>query len=197
MTRVALVVFAVTLGGLAAACGREASPPETEVPTLDITSWTDKTELFMEFPPLVAGQTALYAVHLTRLSDFTAMTEGRPRIEFVPETGGSPIVLQGNAPSRPGVFRVEAASPPAGRYRWVLIVDAPVLADRHHLAQHGDIGDVTIAVSWPALRIARLAFAEARGGWWAAIANGLFRAHSTLPRGHRRVSESKVKNMIS
>ena len=139
MTRVALVVFAVTLGGLAAACGREASPPETEVPTLDITSWTDKTELFMEFPPLVAGQTALYAVHLTRLSDFTAMTEGRPRIEFVPETGGSPIVLQGNAPSRPGVFRVEAASPPAGRYRWALIVDAPALADRH------DLGAITVS----------------------------------------------------
>ena len=79
----------------------------------------------MEYPPLVAGQTALFAVHLTRLSDFSAMTAGRPRLEFTPESGGTPAVLQGNEPSRPGVFRVEAAAPAAGRYRWALVVDAP------------------------------------------------------------------------
>jgi RND family efflux transporter MFP subunit len=138
MNRVAHIIVAIAIGGLASACGREAPPADAELPTLDITHWTDRTELFMEYPPLVAGQTALYAVHLTRLSDFTAMTEGRPRLEFVPESGGPPIVLQGNAPSRPGVFRVEAASPPAGRYRWALIVDAPDLADRH------DLGAVTV-----------------------------------------------------
>jgi membrane fusion protein, heavy metal efflux system len=123
---------------VAASCGREAAAPEAELPTLDVTHWTEKTELFMEYPPLVAGQTALYAVHLTRLSDFTAMTAGRPRVEFTPESGGSPIVLQGNEPSRPGVFRVEGASPPAGRYQWALMVDAPGLADRH------DLGAITV-----------------------------------------------------
>src|SRR5687767_15842731 len=101
----------------AVACGRDAAEPEeAELPTLDVTHWTDKTELFMEYPALVAGQTALYAVHLTRLSDFSAMTAGKPRIEFTPESGGTPTMLQGNEPSRPGVFRVQAASPPAGRY---------------------------------------------------------------------------------
>ena len=85
-----------------------APAPEAEAPTLDVTSWTDKTELFMEYPPLVAGQEALFAVHLTRLSDFSAMTAGRPRLEFTPESGGAPAVLQGQEPSRPGVFRVLA-----------------------------------------------------------------------------------------
>jgi membrane fusion protein, heavy metal efflux system len=124
----------------ASACGRRATDAqtETELPTLDVTSWTDKTELFMEYPPLVAGQPALYAVHLTRLSDFSAMTTGRPRLEFTPEAGGNPIVVQGNTPSRPGVFRVEAPSPAAGRYRWSLVVDAPGLADRH------DLGAITV-----------------------------------------------------
>src|SRR5688572_19629587 len=116
-----------------AACGRVAEPPDAEAPTLDVTSWTERTELFMEYPPLVAGRTALFAVHLTRLSDFSAMTAGRPRLEFTPEAGGTPTVLQGNEPSRPGVFRVEAAVPPAGRYRWALVVDAPGLSDRHDL----------------------------------------------------------------
>ena len=61
------------------------------------------------------------------------MTTGRPRLELTPESGGAPVVLQGNAASRPGVYRVEAASPPAGRYRWALVVDAPDLQDRHEL----------------------------------------------------------------
>jgi RND family efflux transporter MFP subunit len=124
-----------------AGCARQEAPvegAEVELPTLDITAWTDKTELFMEYPPLVAGQTALYAVHLTRLSDFSAMTAGRPSLEFTPESGGAPVVLQGNPPSRPGVFRVEGASPSAGRYRWALLVDAPDLSDRH------DLGEITV-----------------------------------------------------
>ena len=138
MTRLTTVGICLAVTCLTVACRREAAAPAAERPTLDVTHWTDKTELFMEYPPLVAGQTALYAVHLTRLGDFSAMTAGRPRIEFTPSTGGEPTILQGNAPSRPGVFRVEAASPPAGRYTWALIVEAPDLSDRH------DLGAVTV-----------------------------------------------------
>jgi RND family efflux transporter MFP subunit len=132
MTRVAL---SVVLAGAAVACGRDeaAAPEEPELPTLDVTHWTEKTELFMEYPPLVAGQIPRFAVHLTRLSDYSAMTAGRPRIEMTPESGGMPAVLPGNEPSRPGVFRVEGTLPPAGRYQWALIVDAPDLQDRHDL----------------------------------------------------------------
>ena len=127
MKRVLNVGLCLTVACVAIACGRQATAPEeAELPTLDVTSWTDKTELFMEYPPLVAGQKSLYAVHLTRLSDFSAMTAGKPRLEFTPESGGASIVLQGNPPSRPGVFRVEGASPPAGRYRWALVVEALV-----------------------------------------------------------------------
>ncbi|HLG60263.1 MAG TPA: efflux RND transporter periplasmic adaptor subunit [Vicinamibacterales bacterium] len=147
MKRVMQLAIVLVTAFSAASCGREAAEPEAELPTLDVTHWTDKTELFMEYPPLVAGQTALYAVHLTRLSDFTAMTAGRPRIEFTPESGGSPVVLQGNEPSRPGVFRVEGASPPAGRYQWALIVDAPGLADRHDLGPVGVFADQAAAVA--------------------------------------------------
>lgn len=130
-----LIALALAAGG----CGRAAAPaPEEEPPTLDVTTWTDKTELFMEYPPLVAGETALFAVHLTRLSDFSAMNAGQPRLELAPERGGSTVVLQGNAPSRPGVFRIESAMPPAGRYRWALVIDAPGLSDRH------DLGTLTV-----------------------------------------------------
>ena len=148
MKRIRTVGIGLVIAMSAVACGRGAAEaPEAELPTLDVTSWTDKTELFMEYPPLVAGQTALYAVHLTRLSDFSAMTAGRPRLEFTPESGGAPIVLQGNPPSRPGVFRVEAASPPAGQYRWTLVVDAPDLSDRHDLGTIAVFADEASAVA--------------------------------------------------
>ena len=106
---------------------------EDELPTLDVTHWTDKTEMFVEYPPLVSEQTALFAIHLTHLADFQAVTSGQAKIEFVPDAGGQSHVLVGPAPSRPGVFRVEDVPPPAGRYRWALLLEGPDLSDRHEL----------------------------------------------------------------
>ena len=126
--------FVLLLVGLAG-CARSGSdaPAGAEPPTLDVTSWTDKSELFMEHPPLVAGQKIRFAVHLTRLGDFSALNAGRPSIEMTAEAGGTSVTLPGSEPLRPGAFRVEGTIPPAGRYRWALLVDAPGLSDRHDL----------------------------------------------------------------
>jgi RND family efflux transporter MFP subunit len=92
----------------------------------------------MEYPPLVAGRTARFAVHLTNLGDFQAITAGRPHIEFAPEAGGAAIVVPGSEALRPGAFRVEGTIPPAGRYKWALVIGAPGLSDRH------DLGAITV-----------------------------------------------------
>jgi membrane fusion protein, heavy metal efflux system len=133
-----VVVAALIVGGsLVIGCSK---PPASasEHPTLDVTSWTDKSELFMEYPPLVEGQTLRFAVHLTRLNDFSALNAGRPHVELTPESGGAAVSLAGSEALRPGAFRVEGKIPSAGRYRWALIVDAPGLQDRH------DLGMVTV-----------------------------------------------------
>ena len=132
-----LVLFAAI--GLTG-CGRGApiQTADAEMPTLNVTHWTDATELFMEYPPLVTGRSALFAVHLTKLVDFTPVDAGQTRIEFTPEAGGAPKVLVGPRPSRPGAFRVEDVPPTPGRYRWVLVLDAPGLTDRHEL------GNITV-----------------------------------------------------
>jgi cobalt-zinc-cadmium efflux system membrane fusion protein len=121
-----------------AGCARPGGTPRAEPATLNVTDWTATTELYMEYPPLVAGQAALFAVHLTRLDDFKALNAGTSSIEFTRDGGGAPTILRGAPPSRPGAFRVEGPPPAAGRYRWALIVDAPGLTDRH------DLGTVTI-----------------------------------------------------
>ena len=127
---------------LSPAC-RRGTPNDTtgsavEPPSLDVTSWTHQTELYMEHPPLVAGQTVRFAVHLTTLADFQALNAGRPSIEMTPEGGGTPTVLPGSEPLRPGAFRVEGQLPPNGRYRWALLIAAPALSDRH------DLGTTTV-----------------------------------------------------
>jgi RND family efflux transporter MFP subunit len=86
----------------------------------------------------VAGETALFAVHLTRLDDFKPVAAGRARIEFAPAAGGQTSALTGPEPSRPGAFRVEDAPPGPGKYRWALILESPSLSDRH------DLGEITI-----------------------------------------------------
>src|SRR5260370_29047653 len=102
MTRRRARVTAVLLAtAFTVGCGRRNEPAKAESPSLNVTDWTDKTELYMEYPPLVMGRAALFAVHLTRLNDFKPLTTGRPRLEFTPEGGGSPAVLTGSEPSTP------------------------------------------------------------------------------------------------
>ena len=136
--RSGFVVGSVLAVAVTVSCRRAVEPPQAEPPTLNVTNWTDKTELYMEYPALVSGRTAIFAVHLTTLDDFKALNAGRPRIEFTPESGGAASVLAGSEPSRPGAFRIEGSPPNAGPYRWALVVEAPGLSDRH------DLGRVTV-----------------------------------------------------
>ena len=135
-----LAIFVALCVGIssAIACDRAADGKKANPEALNVTHWTDKTELYMEYPPLVGGQSALFAVHLTTLSDFRALPAGTPSLEFAPEKGGSPVVLRGSQPSRPGAFRIEATAPPPGKYRWALLIAAPTVTDRHEL------GDITV-----------------------------------------------------
>ncbi|MDE0828859.1 MAG: efflux RND transporter periplasmic adaptor subunit [Vicinamibacterales bacterium] len=147
MNRLACAVL--LMAGTALGCVPPAGVPKADkAPTLDVTHWTDTTELFMEYPPLVAGQAALFAVHLTTLVDFQAVTAGRASIEFVPDGGGQATTFMGPEPSRPGVFRVEGVPPTPGPYRFSLTLEMPGLSDRH------DLGTVTVFADDAAARVA-------------------------------------------
>ena len=129
--------FRLMLAGALLLAGCDRATPALEVHdeeiSLNITNWTERSELYMEYPALVSGQNALFAVHLTTLADFKPLTAGRPSLEFTPESGGASTTLPGDPPSRPGAFRIDAAMPAAGTYRWALLVNAPDLTDRHEL----------------------------------------------------------------
>ncbi len=99
--------------------------------TISVTNWTGKTELFMEHPPLIAGEKARFAIHLTRLSDFKPLTEGRVEVRLTRADGGSPETFSSDAPSRSGIFGVDVVPRQAGSYAMSVHVVARGLADSH------------------------------------------------------------------
>ena len=142
----AAAIAAISLPG--SGCRRAADPATAdELPTLSISHWTDKTELFMEHPPLVAGTTARMAVHVTTLADFKPLNAGRPSIDLR-GPDGRVTTLHGSDPLRPGAFRVEGVVPAAGTYTWSLRVQAGGLNDVHEL------GSITVFASEQAARSA-------------------------------------------
>ena len=72
---------------------------------MSVTDWTQETELFMEYPPLVAGTQGRFAVHLTNLADFHALAKGRVTIELQPDAGQAET-FETAGPSSPGIFGV-------------------------------------------------------------------------------------------
>jgi len=180
------VTIAVVMANLLVSCSRKPAPAAAELPSLDVTSWTDRTELFMEHPPLVAGQTVRFAVHLTKLADFSALNAGKPSIQMTPESGGAAVSLPGSDPLRPGAFRVEGTLPPAGRYRWALVVDAPGLNDRH------DLGITTVFADAPAA----IADAEKQPAGDPAATAYLKEQQWTNPFSTERVRESELRTAV-
>ena len=121
---------------LAAGCGRSAAPDATpeEPEVLSVTRWTEKTELFAEYPPLAVGSTSRFAIHLTRLNDFKALTEGSVEVRL---EGGSapPEVFRVEAPSRPGIFGVDVKPTRAGNRQLVIALNANGLNDEHRVGE--------------------------------------------------------------
>jgi RND family efflux transporter MFP subunit len=126
------------IAGLAAGCGRSQEPPAVAAPGepqgLSVTRWTGKTELFAEYPPLVAGSTSRFAIHLTALDTFKPLTGGRVEVRL---QGGSaqPEVFGVDGPSRPGIFGVDVKPSQPGKRELIVVLQAPGLTDEHRVGQ--------------------------------------------------------------
>lgn len=131
-----LVVLIFAAAVIGSGCSpAEAPVPEPEDPgPLSVTRWTDRTELFAEYPALVAGETSRFAIHLTRLESFAAVTEGRVEVQLR-TAAGAPEVFTADEPSRPGIFGVDVTPAAAGTRQLVIILRAPGLEDEHQAGE--------------------------------------------------------------
>ncbi len=88
-----------------------------------VTLWTEKTELFMEYPALIVGKEARFAVHLTRLSDFSAITDGRIQLTFQ-SSAGTTLNAEVEKPTSPGIYRPRMKFEKSGTYKLSMTVAA-------------------------------------------------------------------------
>lgn len=120
------------------------------------TDFTDTTELFVEFPPLVAGRGSTFAAHVTRLSDYRPLTEGTLDV-VLSRDGKTAARFRVREPARPGIFTPKVVPREAGTFELSIRVEAgdlravhglgsvEVFADRGAAAApaSGDEGDIT------------------------------------------------------
>lgn len=124
-------------------CGRGVSPAEEghEHGGIAVTVWTDQTELFFEYPPMVAGAPGEpWAIHVTRLSDFKPVTEGSLSLRLQTQDGQDHTFISETL-ARPGIFLPAPSLPESGVYRVIMEVRSPQLTDRI------DAGEVTVYAS--------------------------------------------------
>ncbi|HSW28806.1 MAG TPA: efflux RND transporter periplasmic adaptor subunit [Longimicrobiales bacterium] len=127
--------LAVTVVGTWA-CGPEAveAPAESERGGGGaITIWTERTELFFEHPALIAGAPGEpWAIHLTDLADFRAVSVGRLTLEFVGADGRAHTTVA-EAPARAGVYNPAPSLPTAGTYDLTMRLESEHLSDEIHV----------------------------------------------------------------
>jgi RND family efflux transporter MFP subunit len=115
------------------ACGPAVDVVE-EAPELGavvVTQWVDGTELFLEYPFLVAGQqTGNWAIHLTDRDDFQPVRAGSLTVSFT-SSGGVAESFTVDAPLRNGIFLLDPVIAQPGTYEVELTLVSDQVNSRH------------------------------------------------------------------
>jgi cobalt-zinc-cadmium efflux system membrane fusion protein len=94
-------------------------PPPPEKEMVQRTVWTDRHEIFIEHPPLVAGEPATFVTHVSELAE--------PRrtgaVTFELKRGAESKTLTAESPVRPGIYTPSLAFPQAGEWAVTLRID--------------------------------------------------------------------------
>lgn len=96
---------------------------------LAYTLYTNKSELFVEFKPLVVGQNSKFAAHLTLLGEnFLPYTEGTVTVSLIQADKG--IKNTATSPSSPGIFRLALQPAQAGMGKLVFDIKTKDFTDQ-------------------------------------------------------------------
>ncbi len=100
----------------------------SHIEPLAYTIYSDKSELFVEFEPLVIGKTTKFAAHFTKLGEnFVAIEEGTVSIHLIGKKD-QPTYNASN-PSSPGIFRLKLKPINTGNYKLVFHIVTKAFSD--------------------------------------------------------------------
>lgn len=85
-----------------------------EIPGQSVTVWTDKTELFIEYRPLIVGRESAFAAHVTSIPGFKAVTQGAMTVDVV-FGDGTRLAASADHAASPGIFRPVLRPDKAGK----------------------------------------------------------------------------------
>lgn len=116
--------------GCSGGSGKEKQPEElTEEEAVQVTAWSVKSELFMEYAPLRPGKKGSFLIHLSRLADGKPVSEGPLKL-VLRSTSGQPVTVVVPAPARPGIYQAEISALAAGSYTLELLPEGKGFVDR-------------------------------------------------------------------
>lgn len=92
-----------------------------DAPAIPVTVWTDRYEVFAEYPPLAANTPARFVTHITALNGFQARTTGA--VTFVLQQGSQHLEIVAKAPARKGIYLPELTFPTTGT--WTVTLQIP------------------------------------------------------------------------
>ena len=108
-----IMLLCLFLIGFTSCNNKEEVKESSSLEPLAYTLYTEKTELFVEFKPLIVGQTSKFASHLTVLGEnFKALTDAKITVSLI--VGENGIKNSVDAPSSPGIFRLALSPKTAG-----------------------------------------------------------------------------------
>ncbi len=99
-----------------------------ELPSVAVTLWTDKMELFMEYPVPVVSMTTKFIIHLTNMDSFKPAREGSVSLRFRHESGKS-FQINRDYLLREGIFTPTAEFPLAGKYEFTIEYDGKLVSE--------------------------------------------------------------------
>lgn len=98
-----------------------------EIPTETHTVWTNKTELFVEFPSLIKGKASRFAAHFTQLNQHQALAEGQVTVSLIKGNDGIRQTVE--APASLGIFLPSLQPTKEGVHQLQFILTSPTLTD--------------------------------------------------------------------
>ncbi len=110
---------------------------EEEEPVV-ITKWTENTELFVEFPPLVVGKESPFAAHLTDLKSFKPVS-GDLVVTKLTRKDGHAITSRTPTPIIPGIYRPMITPDKPGVYRLTFHRSDPKDESRSDTVDAGEV----------------------------------------------------------
>jgi len=129
ITSIMMAVFLLFFMGCTNKKTDEHNHEASSLEPLVYTIYSEKTELFVEFKPLVVGSTSKFAAHFTILGEsFLPLTEGKITVSLV--IGEKGIRNSAAIASSPGIFRLALTPTTAGNGKLVFDIETKDYTDQ-------------------------------------------------------------------